>query len=268
MLTRTRWPYPRVVAHRAGGSVAPENTLVALRAAAGLGFAGVEIDARLAACGSAVLMHDATVDRTTDASGPVAEFTADDLRGLDAGVWFGNEYAGEHVPALDAAAVLCHATGLWTNIEIKADDGEEAEAGHVIAREVKRLWPDASPSPLLSSFSEEVLAAAMESVPDLPRALIVRQPPTDWREPVTRLKCRALHVDQQYVTEALIADVHAAGIAIAAYTVNSPGRALVLFEWGVDAVFTDELRDIRADFLTTHDIASPAAPTSTESDAG
>jgi glycerophosphoryl diester phosphodiesterase len=97
-------------------------------------------------------MHDATVDRTTDASGPVSEFTADDLRGLDAGVWFGNEYAGEHVPALDAAAVLCHATGLWTNIEIKADDGEEAEAGHVIAREVKRLWPDASPSPLLYEF--------------------------------------------------------------------------------------------------------------------
>lgn len=265
MLTRTRWPFPRIVAHRAGGSVAPENTLVGLRAAAGLGFAGVEIDARLAACGSAVLMHDPTVDRTTDGSGPVSDFTADELRRLDAGVWFGNEYGGEHVPTLDAAAVLCQATGVWVNIEIKPDAGDDTEAGQVIAREVRRLWPDASPAPLLSSFSEEVLAAALDAAPDIPRALIVGEPPAAWRECVVRLKCKALHVDQRHVTPELVADVHSAGLAIAAYTVNDPGRALVLFEWGVDAVFTDELRDIRADFLASHDVAAPSSSAPTES---
>ncbi len=110
MLTRTRWPYPRILAHRGGGSVAPENTLVGIRAAAGMGFAGVEIDVQLAACGTPVLMHDTTVDRTTDGYGNVAEFSADELRRLDAGVWFGNEYAGEHVPTLEAAVALCRAT--------------------------------------------------------------------------------------------------------------------------------------------------------------
>lgn len=259
MLTRTRWPYPRILAHRGGGSVAPENTLVGIRAAAGLGFAGVEIDVQLAACGTPVLMHDATLDRTTDGDGNVADRSADELRRLDAGVWFGNEYAGEHVPTLEAAVALCRATGLWMNVEIKADDAVAEETGDVVAREMLRLWGDTSPAPLLSSFSEEVLAAALEAVPALPRALLVDVPPPDWRERVARLKCRAICVDYRHLTAAFVTEAHASGVAISAYTVNDPGRAVTLFEWGVEAIITDELRDIRADFLAVFGLAPPGA---------
>lgn len=255
MLTRTRWPYPRILAHRGGGSVAPENTLVGIRAAAGMGFAGVEIDVQLAACGTPILMHDATVDRTTDGYGNVADFSADELRRLDAGVWFGNEYAGEHVPTLEAAVALCRATGLWMNVEIKADDAVAEETGDVVAREMSRLWGDASPAPLLSSFSEEVLAAALEAVPTLPRALLVEAPPGDWRERIARLKCRAICADYRRLTAEFVAEAHASGVAVGAYTVNDPGKAVTLFEWGVEAVITDELRDIRADFLATFGLA-------------
>lgn len=260
MLTRTRWPYPRIVAHRAGGSVAPENTLVGLRAAAGLGFGGVEVDVRLAACGTPVLIHDATVDRTTDGYGTVSDLSAAELRRLDAGVWFGNEYAGEPVPTLEAAMVLARATGLWMNLELKAEGDEAAETGAVVARAVAKHWGDASPPPLLSSFSEAALAAARDAAPDLPRALLVESLPADWRERAEGLGCRALHADHRRLTRELVDTIHAAGLAVAAYTVNDPGRAITLFEWGLDGLFTDELRDIRADFLATYGLQRTGDP--------
>jgi glycerophosphoryl diester phosphodiesterase len=263
MLTRTRWPYPRILAHRGGGTVAPENTLVGVRAAAGMGFAGVEIDVQLAACGTPILMHDATVDRTTDGYGTTSDLTADELRRLDAGIWFGNEYAGEHVPTLESAVTLCRATGLWMNVELKVEGDLALETGDVVAREMHRLWGDTSPAPLLSSFSEEALAAALEAAPTLPRALLVERPPADWQARVADLKCRALGVDHRHLDAAFIAAAHAAGIAVAAYTVNDTGRAVTLFEWGLDAVITDELRDIRGDFLAVFGLNRPGSDEAT-----
>jgi len=249
MLNTTRWPFPRIIAHRCGGTVAPENTLIALRVAASMGFGGVEFDVKLAKFGVPVLMHDDTLDRTTDGAGPVVEHDAAELRSLDAGIWFGNEYAGEHVPTFEAAAALCRGLGLWTNIEIKPDRGNPDDTGRIVAGQAARYWKDASPAPLLSSFSEAALAAARLAAPDLPRALLVEDIPEDWRRRVEALACRALHCRHDVLTATIVSDLHAAGLGVAAYTVNEPGRAIALFEMGVDAVVTDELRDIRPDFL-------------------
>lgn len=252
MLNTTRWPFQRIVAHRGGGVLAPENTLVALRVAASLGFGGVEFDARLAACGTPVLMHDETVDRTTDGSGRVADLDAAALRRLDAGSWFGNEFAGERVPTLEAAIALCRNLGLWANVEIKPDPGTEAATGHAVATLTAKLWSDASPAPLLSSFSEEALQSAREAAPDLPRALLVVEPPRDWASRLRALGCRALHCAHDHVDRSLVDTAHSAGFGLLAYTVNDAGRAVTLFEWGVDAVATDELRELRPDFLHTY----------------
>lgn len=249
MLNKTRWPFPRIIAHRGGGTIAPENTLVALRVAASMGFGGVEFDVKLARFGVPVLMHDDTLDRTTDATGPVVERDAAELRSLDAGNWFGNEFAGEHVPAFDAAATLCRNLGLWANVEIKPDRDNPDETGRIVAGLAARYWKDASPAPLLSSFSEAALAAARKEAPELPRALLVEEVPADWRARVEALGCRALHCQHEAVTRSLVEELHEAGLGVLAYTVNEPGRAYQLFEMGVDAVVTDELRDIRPDFL-------------------
>lgn len=251
MLDTTRWPYPRIIAHRGGGTVAPENTLVALRVAASMGFGGVEFDVKLAKYGVPVLMHDDTLDRTTDASGPVVHRDAAELRGLDAGIWFANEFAGEHVPTFEAAVALCRSLGLWANVEIKPDDDNPAETGRIVAGMAARLWKDASPAPLLSSFSEAALAEAREAAPALPRALLVDEVPPDWLERLRALDCRALHCRHDGVTPELVTAAHEANLGILAYTVNEPGRAYALFEMGIDAVITDELRDIRPDFLTS-----------------
>ncbi len=248
MLNTTRWPYPRVIAHRGGGIHAPENTLVGIRVAGSLGFGGVEFDVRLARYGVPVLMHDDTVDRTTDGHGPVNALDAAELRALDAGTWFGNEFGGEHVPTFEAASALCHGLGLWANVEIKAGDHEDAaETGRVVASQAARLWQKASPAPVLSSFSEAALAAARDAAPGLPRGLLVHAAPPDWRERLAALGCRSLHCHHETVTPELVTAVHEAGYGLLCYTVNAVGRAVRLLEMGVDAVVTDELRDVRPD---------------------
>lgn len=250
MLTRTRWPRPRIVAHRGAGALAPENTLVALRLAASLGFAGVEVDARLAACGTPVLMHDDTLERTTDGRGRVEAHALEALRRLDAGVWYGNEFAGERVPTLEAACTLCRAQGQWMNVEVKPGT-DAARTGSVLAAALARHWGEASPAPVLSSFSDEALAAAGREAPQLPRGLLV-DGPGDWSARARGLGCVAVHVRHDLLDGQTVEALHEAGLAVVAWTVNEPGLAAALLDWGVDALVTDELRELGPGFATLH----------------
>lgn len=254
MLTKTRWPYPRIIAHRGAGVLAPENTLVALRLAASFGFAGVEVDARVARSGTTFLLHDDTLERTTDGQGPAIDLTADELARLDAGVWFGNEFAGEHVPTLSSACALCQNLGQWMNVEIKASPDSAYDDGRLIAAQVAGRWGSASPSPLVSSFSQAALAGAAVGAPALPRGLLLDTPGEDWIARARDLGCASVHVRHDALSAPLVADAHEAGLAVLAFTVNEAGRALTLFDWGVDAIVTDELRDIRADFLSVYGV--------------
>ncbi|MBS1163680.1 MAG: Glycerophosphoryl diester phosphodiesterase, partial [Burkholderiaceae bacterium] len=94
------WPWPRIQAHRGAGRLAPENTLAAIRRSHAMGFRAIEIDARLTRDEVPVVIHDRTLERTTDGAGAVAEATADEIARLDAGSWFGPQYRGEPVPRL------------------------------------------------------------------------------------------------------------------------------------------------------------------------
>src|SRR5258708_15038190 len=113
------WPYRRVLAHRGGGAFAPENTIAAIRPGRERGFRGVEFDVTLCADGELVLIHDATLDRTTDGTGAVAERSWAELAGLDAGRWFSADFAGERIPRLTEAIGFCPSRQGWVNAEIK-----------------------------------------------------------------------------------------------------------------------------------------------------
>jgi len=121
----THWPYPRILAHRGGGTLAPENTLGAIRLGAEMGFKGVEFDVMLAGDGTPVLMHDRTLKRTTRARGEVAHTSYAELARLDAGSWHGKGWHGERIPRFEDAAHLCRSLGLWVNVEIKPAYGFE-----------------------------------------------------------------------------------------------------------------------------------------------
>ncbi|MDQ6215761.1 glycerophosphodiester phosphodiesterase family protein, partial [Achromobacter insolitus] len=128
---------------------------------------------------------------------------------------------------------------------IKPCPGREAETGRAVALAARQLWQGAAQAPLLSSFAEDALQAALESAPELPRALLVEKVPADWRERLAKYECVALNINQKDATRELIDAVHAAGYRIAAWTVNDPERARLLLDWGIDGIFTDELAAIR-----------------------
>ncbi len=235
------WSFPRVLAHRGGGALAPENTLAGLRLAARLGYAGTEFDVKLTAEGMPVLMHDESLDRTTSGHGAVAAAGFTQVQTLDAGAWFGQAFAGERVPTYEAAAGVCRTLGQWANVEIKPCPGREAQTGHCVAAESIRLWAGYARPPLLSSFSMEALAAARATAPLLPRALLVEGPPDDWRAALAGLGCIALHVQHSHATPELAAAVHDAGCGLLCYTVNDPARATLLYSFGVDCIVTDRL---------------------------
>jgi glycerophosphoryl diester phosphodiesterase len=239
-----RWPYPRIVAHRGGGRLAPENTLAAIRLGASLGFAGVEFDVMLAGDGTPVLIHDETLERTTGAAGEVARMPYAELAKLDAGAWCGERWRGERIPTFAAAAGLCQELGLWANIEIKPAKGYERATGEAVARATRALWRGASLPPVLSSFSIAALEAARAAVPELPRGYLVEAIPGDWRERLRALDAVALHCHYRALTPTVAGGIHAAGYAVLCWTVNDPGEARRLLDGGADCLVTDALDQI------------------------
>jgi glycerophosphoryl diester phosphodiesterase len=234
-----RWPYPRLVAHRCGGKLAPENTLAGFDVCVQHGYRMVEFDAKLSADNEPFLLHDDALDRTTNGRGAAAQHTWAQLNTLDAGSWFDQRFAAARLPTLADAAARCERDALAANIEIKPCPGRDALTGELVATAALSLWR--SRTPLLSSFSYEALAAARKAVPSLPRGMLFDAVPRDWPRIVHELECVSLHADHRHLTESLVADIRAAGLRVLAYTVNDPLRARELAQWGVDMICTDRL---------------------------
>jgi glycerophosphoryl diester phosphodiesterase len=232
-------PWPRVWAHRGGGRLAPENTLAGIAQAVAVGCRGIEFDVMLSADGTPVLIHDETVDRTTNGSGRVTDLTAAQLARLDAGGWFGPMWAGERIPTLEQALTAGLAAGLFMNVEIKPAVGQEAATGTVAAEVVSRRMAGREGQVVLSSFSETALRAARAAAPSLARGLLVGRIPADWLARCRALGCVALHADVRHLNAATVAVVKARGLRLAAYTENSAAHAAKCLAWGLDAIITD-----------------------------
>src|SRR5262252_9838977 len=151
------WPHPRIIGHRGGGMLAPENTLAGFRKASAMGFGAVEFDVMLTADGIPILIHDETLDRTTSGRGAVSSALYAKIADLDAGAWFGPQHRGERVPRFEDAGRLCIELGLWANVEIKPAAGFERETATIACERARTLWPGAARRPLLSSFHGECL---------------------------------------------------------------------------------------------------------------
>ena len=243
------WPYPRIVAHRGGGKLAPENTLAAFEMGASLGLRMVEFDAKLSADNVVFLLHDDTVDRTSNGHGAAAQMTYAEIARLDAGSWFDARFAAQVMPTLEQVAERCLTLGLAANVEIKPCPGREAETGRWVAKAVQTLWAGQAQPPLLSSFSYQALEAAAAAAPDLPRGMLYEAVPAHWREDARKLGTVSLHASHKHLDGPQVAQIKAAGLHMLVYTVNEPARARELAAWGVDAICTDRIDLIGADFL-------------------
>lgn len=248
-LPASAWPYPRWIAHRGAGRLAPENTLAAFRLGAAHGWRMFECDAKLSADGVVFLLHDATLERTTDGRGVAGEQAWHALSQLDAGGWHSRAWAGEPLPTLAALARWCRANGHLLNIEIKPTPGTERATGEAVAREAARLWTGAAVPPLLSSFQPDALAAARAAEPALPRALLLDSLRPGWLEEALRLDCAAIVCNHALWDAATVARVRHAGLRTLSYTVNDEWAAQRLIDLGTDGIITDRV-----------DLFSPADP--------
>ncbi|MBA4214902.1 MAG: glycerophosphodiester phosphodiesterase [Polaromonas sp.] len=236
------WPYPRWIAHRGAGKLAPENTLSAFRLGAAHGYRMAECDAKLSADGVVFLLHDDTLDRTTNGHGLGGDQPWSALSQLDAGHWHSRAYAGEPLATLESVARHCQANACWLNIEIKPTPGLEAQTGRAVAAAALRLWQD-QPGwpPLLTSFQSEALQAAKVAAPELPRGLLLDTLWSGWLEVARSLECVAVLCNHALWDEALVATARGAGLRMLAYTVNDDWAARRLLDLGLDGIITDRV---------------------------
>ena len=270
------WPYPLWLAHRGAGKLAPENTLAAFRLGAAHGYRAFECDVKLSADGVPFLLHDATLDRTTPASGLAGDRPWAELSQLDAGSWHSRQYAGEALPTLEAIARYVQSNGFALNIEIKPSPGMEQATGEAVGRACVRLWaaagagaspvqsplqspvpaaqsPVQSPPfsllsaphlapllpPLFSSFQPEALTGAQSTAPAIPRALLLDTLWDGWLPVALRLGCVAVVTNHQIMDSALMATLQSQGLQGLCYTVNEAADAQRLLALGVMGLITD-----------------------------
>lgn len=227
----------RVLAHRGASGHAPENTIAAMRRAAELGARWVEVDVKLSQDGALVLLHDDTLERTTNARGPVVNATAATLARLDAGAWFGPAFAGERIPTFAQFADICAELDLRANIEIKACPGRERETGAALAAALRRHWRQETP--LVSSFAETASDAFHAAAPDVPRGFLTGAIPPDARLDPLVGRYVAIHAGLNHLKAPDIGRAKRKGFQVLVYTVNDPDQAQALFDAGADAVFSD-----------------------------
>jgi glycerophosphoryl diester phosphodiesterase len=215
----------RILGHRGARHEAPENTLAGIEHGLAAGVDGVEVDVRITSDGRIVVIHDATVDRTTNGSGPVAGMTFDELRTLDAG-------DGERVPLLEEVVAALRGRGVLS-VEIK----ERAHALPV-ARRLHEL--DATGFVNIISFDHRPLAVAAEAAPGLRTGCLVVARPADPVGLVMAAGADFLSIHLAYVDAELVATCHAAQVPVCAWNCNEPGDLPRYAEIGVDWLGTDE----------------------------
>lgn len=235
------WPYPRWIAHRGAGLLAPENTLAAFRLGAKLNYRMFECDVKLSADGVPFLLHDTALTRTTNGVGTASDCTWDQLARLDAGGWHSAAFSGEPLPTLAAVAAWCQAENRLLNIEIKPTPGNETETGRRVAQAARALWTEAAVPPLLTSFEPACLAAAKAAAPQLPRGLLLNRQTEGWLTLAQQLGCVAVVCHHPLWTPHTVAECQAAGLRTVTYTVNDAPTAQRVLEWGLDSLITDRV---------------------------
>jgi glycerophosphoryl diester phosphodiesterase len=240
-ITGESWPYPRWIAHRGAGKLAPENTLAAFRMGTAHGYRMFECDVKLSSDDVPFLLHDATLERTTDGHGIAGEHSWNTLSELDAGSWHSPAFAGEPLPTLDVIAHYCLERGAMLNIEIKPTPGTERHTGEVIARHAARLWERAPVPPLLTSFSLEALQGARAAAPDLPRGLLLDTLWDAWLDTARTLECKAVVCKHTLWTSVHVNETRNEGMACLSYTVNDEATVRRLVALKTQGLITDRV---------------------------
>jgi glycerophosphoryl diester phosphodiesterase len=229
----------QVIGHRGAAAFAPENTMASFKKAHELGCAFIEFDVMLSADGEPFIFHDNSLRRTTSGRGEFGLATSEYIQSLDAGKWFSRRYHGEKVPTLRETLLWLAESGVQANIEIKPTPGTAAETTVAVLTQISRYWPENKPLPLISSFNLEALQLCRSFSPEMPIGLLLEQWQENWLGLARDLGCYSVHLGHRFATRERIESIKKEGYAVCVYTVNRRRLAAKLFDWGVDAVFSD-----------------------------
>ena len=221
-----------VTAHRGASGLAPENTLAAFKKAMEIGADFSELDVHLSADGEVVLLHDDTLDRTTNGSGPIYEWKLADLKKLDAGSWFSPEFAGEPLPTLREVIQLVKGK-MKLNIEIKIS-GNEPDIAERVVDIVRSEQFDRDC--MITSFDRATVEKVKEIAPDLKVGLIFS---TDYPEDVFEGNWEVLSSNKKNVNKGFVQKAHTAGKELHVWTVNEKEKMVELINLGVDGIITN-----------------------------
>lgn len=226
-----------IASHRGGAAVAPENTLPAITQAITDGFDYVEVDVALTSDGYPVLMHDATVDRTTNGHGRLADLTLAEVRSLDAGVWFDRAYSGTPVPTFTEFADLLASTAHRALIELKGVWHQEAINALVAELSSRGL----ERSVALVSFDARTLALVSATATVAPTMVILRNLPDDIVQAARDLGVRGVIVERRALLKEphIVDELHAEAMRVVVYTLNKDSQWDAVTAIGVDGIVTD-----------------------------
>lgn len=217
-----------ICAHRGQSYSAPENTLAAFRSAVQLGASVCETDLALTADGEFVLIHDATVDRTTNGRGLVANMALRELRDLDAGAWFGPQFAGERIPTLKESLDLAKALGFVVQLELKIH-GRDDELLPKLARFIDEQ--EAHSVVQFSSFDFAQLRRAKREIPGIRTLGISHSRLIDPVAVAREAQLDAYNIEIQHFASGEAKQLHAEGIA-AFLTVPRPDKVALNATYG------------------------------------
>lgn len=229
---------PTLIAHRGGAAEAPENTLAAFRHALSLGIRRFELDVQMSRDGALVVIHDQTVDRTTNGTGEVGSLLLEELLRLDAGSWFGSEYQGERIPTLREVLEYCatHDAGLL--IELKSPHLYPGMGQKVVSllREMDlittgRFW--------CISFDHAAIDRLRELDPGLPLGYLYRSDVDDFVPGAEHIQAGLPHFTAVARYPEQIKRAHKAGKRIFTWTVNTEADMLYMAKLGVDGIVSD-----------------------------
>lgn len=244
--------FPKIIAHRGASTLAPENTIAAFAKASEIGARWCECDVGVMADGTLLVIHDDTVDRTTNSSGSWDSWGYGELRRLDAGAWFSPTYRFERIPELADVVSFANATQTSFNIELKPRAAGKRRDTLVENLEVALQSFKNKSGLLISSFDHELLSAVRQAMPELPLAWLCTPAEVcaeSWRE-ASQIECTAIHPCGQDLTEADVHEMLDAGFDVNVWTVNTLEDARKAAQWGVTGIFTDRVQDFPAEALT------------------
>lgn len=224
-------------AHRGASGYYPENTLISFRKALEMGCTGIETDVQMTRDGVLVLIHDEMVNRTTNGTGPVGSFTLQELRHLDAGSFFGKNFAGCRIPTLEELLELVSPTPVMLDIEIKT--------GIVFYPQIEEKLLDTlyryqmQHRVILSSFNHYSMVHCKELAPEVKTALLYMEGLYKPEQYCHTTGADALHPFFYAVQPEIVQAAHQSGLLVNPFTVNEERVMQNLLQMGVDGIITD-----------------------------